>query len=194
MTNWPLPGEGPDSPEPEAHVKTLPRTAWTLLLTLTVVPLTAVAGQEPATYPELDRMHEEAMAVAVSSTSFRADLKEAVKRHESVVDARALDDVRRFQCLSDHAALLHGIGELAESRRYMEAAAEHAQATGDVFNAAMTWLNVAIVAQQLGEDGGDLIQRAQLLTHSSLLTPEQRWTVLERIAKKRARTTTNVVR
>lgn len=162
----------------------LPRIAWTLLLTLAALPFTGAAGQEPERDAELDRMHDAAVSVAMSSTSFRAALQEAVERHESVVEARTVDDVRRFACLSDHAALLYGTGDLDAARRYMESAAEHAQATGDVFNAAMTWLNVALVASQLGDDVGDLVQRAELLTYSSLLSPEDRSTILKRITRK----------
>lgn len=134
-------------------------------------------------YGDLDQMHEEALAGAFSSHAFAADLEEAAARHQKVAMLRPANDVRRFDCMAAQGYLLHAVGDLQGSQWFLESAARHAQATGEAFNAAMTYIDAAMVARE-AEDLTHaiyLVARAKRLASSSLLQPAERNLVLARI-------------
>lgn len=135
-------------------------------------------------YPLVDGMHNEALeGVTASSAAFPAALKEASKRHARVVAVRQDDDVRRFECLADQSALLHAIGDLTGALDFMERAADHARDTGDVYSAAMAYVDAAIIAGEAGrkDHAERLVRQAKLLTLSPYLHGEDRTAIVERL-------------
>lgn len=145
-----------------------------------------VAGQEagngPAkSDPELDQLHDEAMAVAYSSA--KGDLERATWMHGFVAYRRQHDDVRRFECLRIQADLLHAIGYLEGARLYLEEAARHAEATSDPYDAAMTYIDAALLAQEAGDRWAtmDLGYRARALVSSPGLDINHRASILDRV-------------
>ena len=152
------------------------RTFGPLTLVGLMVLVPGVGAQEAQTtsYPELDRMHEEAMTEAYSSAE--GALERATWMHGSVAFQRPQDDVRRFACLRIQAELLHATGYLEGSRLIVEEAARQAEATGDPFNAAMTYVDAAVLAQEAGDSWAawDFASRARALVSSPDLDIDQR--------------------
>ena len=141
---------------------TLPLAGLAIVLAPGVWAQEAVDGQAKSD-PELDQMHDEAMAVAYSSA--KGDLERATWMHGYVAYRRQHDDVRRFECLRIQADLLHAIGYLEGARLYLEEAARHAEATSDPYDAAMTYIDAALLAQEAGESWAaqDFAYRARAL-------------------------------
>ncbi len=153
---------------------------------LVMVVATGVAAQEQRnhqarSYPDLDRMHDEAMTWAYSSVE--GDLERATWQHGNVAYSRPTDDARRFECLLIQAQLLHATGYLEGSRLFLEEAARHAEDTGDPYNAAMTYVDAALLAQEAGDSWAimDLAYRARALVSSPDLDIDQRASILDRV-------------
>ena len=165
---------------------------WTLFpACLALVQVSGAAGQDPAFLQspngwELNRMHDEALAPTYLTylTTDAGVLEKAAWLHGRVADLRQEYDARRFHCLETQAHLLHAIGHLEGSQGYMVEAGEQAQATGDMFSAAMTYLDAALVAQEAerGFDARDLAYRAWTLSSSPGLERKERKQILTRIA------------
>ena len=152
---------------------------WTMLLVgLAMILPPGLLAQDAA---ELDRMHDWALAAAYEGTS--ADIQKATWMHSQVVQLRTADDPRRFECLRDHANLLYYIGYVDGARVYLEEAAQHAANTGDDFNAAMTFVDAAILALEAGNIKAtqNLAERAALMSTSPRLDRQERATILDRI-------------
>ena len=84
--------------------------------------------------PELDQMHDEAMAVAYSWA--KGDLERATWMHGYVAHRRLGDDSRRFECLRIQAELLHATGYLEGSKLFLEEAARHDPSEGVAYKVA----------------------------------------------------------
>ena len=153
---------------------------------LAMVLAPGVAAQDGAdpqakSYPELDRMHEEAMEVAYSSAE--GGLESATWMHGYVAHSRPRDDVRRFQCLRTQAELLYGSGYIEASRLFLNEAGRQAEAIGDPYNAAMTYIDAALLAQEAGDRWAarNLADRARSLVSSPEVGVDQRASILDRM-------------
>ena len=131
--------------------------------------------------PELDQLHDEAMTVAYSSAE--GDLERATWMHGYVAHRRQGDDSRRFECLRIQAELLNAIGYLEGSRLFLEEAARHAEDKRDPYNAAMTYVDAALLAQEAGDSWAimDLAYRARALVSSPDLDIDHRASILDRV-------------
>lgn len=140
-----------------------------------------LSAQELVSYPALDRLHDEAMAPAY--TAAPGNLERAAWGHASVAFQRAQDDVKRFDCLRTQAELFEALGYVDGARIYLEEAARQAEATGDPFTAAMTWVDAAILAQRTGKRwvAQDLAAKARALVSNPALDLDQRATILDRL-------------
>ena len=159
--------------------------AWTLpVCGLAMLMAQGVAGQDvdqqATSYPDLDRQHDSAMA---HYNSFGAGLEEATWRHGRVAMLREENDARRFECLLQQAQMLHGLGHDDVSLLYLEAAGQQAEATGDPYNAAMTYVDAAILAQESGDgwSARELAVKARALISSRSLDINQRAAILKRL-------------
>ena len=101
--------------------------------------------------PQVDRLHEAVMGLAVSSHDFDDDLAEVVRLHEHVTALRAPSDPRLFDCLMDQASLALGVGDLAGARRWVAEAVAQAEWRGDILKAAEASVTAAVLAQQAGD-------------------------------------------
>jgi hypothetical protein len=146
------------------------------LAAIATMPLAIAAQTSDWT---LDRQHDEAMSVAYGSEAGALD--KAVIMHSQVVHQRTLRDGRRFECLKSHAILLYHAEHHDAARLYMVAAAEQAAHDGRDYDAAMAYIDAAILAKQ-AEDFAAVMDLAALATaHASSLEAEQRSVVLTRI-------------
>ena len=158
---------------------------WTLSVCgLAMLMAQGVAGQDvdqqAASDPDLDRQHDWAMAYYTSS---EGGLEEAAWRHGFVAMLRREDDARRFECLRQQAQMLHTLGHTEASRMYLEEAGQQAEATDDPYNAAMTYVDAAILAQETGDRWGarKLAVKARALVSSPSLDINQRAAILKRL-------------
>jgi hypothetical protein len=141
------------------------------------------AATQMVSSPMLDHQHDHALAVA--SGGIPGGIGRALILHGQVVHRRTEDDVRRFECLRIHANLLYHQGHVAAARLYMEAAARQAIATGRDYDAAMTYIDAAILAQDEGvlDAVGDLVQRATLLSGSPRVSSSDAAVIRARIVQ-----------
>lgn len=154
-------------------------TAATLALAaIATMPLVLAAQTSDAA---LDRRHDHAMRIAYGSEPGALD--RAVIMHGQVAHQRTLRDTRRFDCLKSQAILLHHADHLDAARLYMLAAAEQAAYDGRDYDAAMTYIDAAILAQQAEDFSAvaDLAARAAAHASSAHLRAEQRSLILARI-------------
>lgn len=129
----------------------------------------------------LDRKHDEAIAMAYGGAP--GGLEKAVLLHGQVVHSRAAHDDRRFDCLKSHANLLYYYGRLEGARLYMEAAAEQAAMTGNDYDAAMAYIDAALLAKKAGDIAAvrylaDIVVR---LSMSPRLRGVERTEILDRL-------------
>lgn len=145
-----------------------------------LLPL-ALAAQ--TTDPILDREHDAAIAVAYDGAP--GAIEKALLLHGQVVHDRQLLDTRRFECLKSHANLLYYYGRLEGARLYLEAAAKQAAFEGRDYEAAMTYIEAAIVAKEAGKRATvqRLAEQASALGASERLDPDQRAEILARIGQ-----------
>ncbi len=157
---------------------------WTLpVYGLAMLMAQGVAGQDvdqQVTNPDLDRQHDWAMAYY---TSPEGGLEEATWRHGRVAMLRSEDDARRFECLRQQAQMLYALGNTEASRLYLEEAGQQAEETDDLYNAAMTYVDAAILAQETGDRWGarELAVKARALVSSPSLDIDQRAAILKRL-------------
>lgn len=161
-------------------VGTMGRAMLALAVAALLVP-TSVAAQ--LSNPALDRQHEAAIAVAYGGAP--GAIEKAVLLHAQVVHKRMANDARRSECLRSHANLLYYYGRLEGARLYMEAAAEQAAFEGHDYDAAMTYIDAAILAKKAGDYGAvmKLASQADVISSSARLDPEQRAAIRTRIGQ-----------
>lgn len=157
---------------------------WTLpACGLAMLMAQGITGQDvdqQGTDPDLDRQHDAAMA---HYASFDGGLEEAAWRHARVAVLRSEDDSRRFECLLQQAQMLDALGHTEASRLYLEEAGRQAEATGDMYGAAMTFVDAAILAQESGDgwSARELAAKARTLVSSPNLDINQRAAILKRL-------------
>lgn len=162
------------------RTSTTAATGWAILAVLTAQGL---AAQETVRDPELDRLHDEAMALAYGSAP--GGLERAAWAHAPIAYQRGPDDAQRFECLRTQAELFGALGYIDGASLYLEEAARQAERTGDTYGAAMTWIDAALLAWDAGNEwkAWTLAVRARELASSSDLDREQRARVLDRLSR-----------
>jgi hypothetical protein len=140
-----------------------------------------ISAQEAIHNPVLDRMHDEAMAPAY--TSAPGSIERAAWGHAPIAFQRGENDVRRFECLRVQAELFGALGYADGARLYLVEAAQHAEATDDPFNAAMTYVDAAILAKDSGAswEAVELAAKARALVSNQELDLNQRAEILDRL-------------
>lgn len=131
----------------------------------------------------LDRQHDEAVAMAYGGAP--GGIEKAVLLHGLVVHDRTVHDARRFECLKSHANLLYFYGRLEGARLYMVAAAEQAAITGRDYDAAMAYIDAAILAKEAGDVAAarNLADIVGHLSTSARLTGDERAEILNRLGQ-----------
>jgi hypothetical protein len=150
-----------------------------------LVAIQGLEGQQATTYPELDRMHDEAMALAY--TSRPGDLERAAWRHGHVAILRPEDDMERFKCLRIQAELLMAAGYPEGARFHLEEAARQAENAGHAYSAAMAYIDAAILAVEAGDtrEARALGVLAYELSSSPRLATAQRSEIRQRLQPAR---------
>jgi len=103
--------------------------------------------------------------------------------HKRAADNLPRNAAGQFFGYSRAAVLYFHAGEFADARRSMEDAAEVAEATGDIFTAANTYVDAAFVAIAEGFAGKkrEFVRDARELAGSEWLTAEEKADILARI-------------
>lgn len=169
----------------EAGLWTLSLACLLFLLAPQGVAAQGAAEWWGAQYPTVDQLDAEVMAPVVNtSTPFRQTLREVAEQHAKVADLRRENDVERFDCLQKQAALLYYVGDLNEARKYMKRAAEHARASGHVFEAAMAYVDAALIAKSAGNAtaAAFLAHQARTMSSFTFLEEGERDAILARIS------------
>jgi len=164
---------------------------WTLFLAslFLVLPRGAAAQGTPQWLgeqaPALNSFDAQVMAPVIWSTStpFREALKEVARQHQAIANLRTANDVDRFECLQKQAAMLYYTGDLQGAQNFMKRAAEHAATMGHVYEAAMAYVDAALVANQAGNGTAALYFAAQArqLSQFGFLSSDQRQAIQGRL-------------
>lgn len=115
-------------------------------------------------------------------------LKKAAELREEAAELRTAEDPRGSVSLYWAARDRYYSGDRKVARVLMEQAADRAIAIGDVFNAATAYTEAAYIAADVkeGEKMRTLAGKARLLSHSPVLTADQRDQLRTRLAKSEA--------
>ncbi len=108
---------------------------------------------------------------------------EAARLFLKAADTRELGDPIRTRDISMAARLSFYRGDVERARTLMERAADEAASTGDVMQAAATYLDAAFLARESGdgENVTRLARKAEMLARSPLLADKDRDDILNRI-------------
>lgn len=103
--------------------------------------------------------------------------------HVQAAENLPRNDAGQFFGFNRAAILYFHAGELVDARRAMEDAAQVAEATGDVFVAANTYVDAAFIAIAEGYAGKkrEFVSQARDLADSEWVTAEERADILARI-------------
>jgi len=109
--------------------------------------------------------------------------KKAVKMLEESAALRSPNDPEAYTCLLIAGRIRAGLGDMRGARAALEKAAEQALARGAVLDAANAYIDAAhaAIAQKDAAGARSLIEAAQLLSGSPMLTVSQRSRLLARI-------------
>jgi ATP/maltotriose-dependent transcriptional regulator MalT len=107
----------------------------------------------------------------------------AADLHKQAADNLPRNDAGQFFGFSRAAVLYFHAGEFDDARRAMEDAAQVAEATGDVFTAANSYVDAAFVAIAEGYAGKkrEFVREARELADSEWVTAEEKAEILARI-------------
>ncbi|MDQ6830555.1 MAG: hypothetical protein M3081_16980 [Gemmatimonadota bacterium] len=128
-----------------------------------------------------DDAHERGIALMARNqiTANRA----AARLHLESAALRPAGDSLATRCLLEAAYLFYGVGDLSDARKALTAGGERAVEMGDVVRGATAYLDAASVAQEQ-RDGlaqRQFMDKARLLSHSPLLTGDQRTEINRRL-------------
>lgn len=151
------------------------RMTITVALATILSAAPVLADQSAAHVPDPDRaaqLHKEAEALFSQPKQW----KKAVRLLEQSAELRGADDAEAYACLVYAGRIRAAIGDYGAARSNMLKAADHAMARGAVIDAANALIDAAHASVALKDASGaqDLVERAQLLTASPLLSMEQR--------------------
>lgn len=141
----------------------------------------AQSGFDPN--PEPDRAAE-LQAEAEALFSEPGQWKKAVRLLEESADLRDADDAEAYHCLVYAGRIQAAIGDHKGARSNLEKAAEHALARGSIVDAANAFIDAAHAAVALKDArrAQQLVDRADRLTRSPLLSVEQRAVLKSRLS------------
>ena len=145
-------------------------------LAVTSIPASAQQVLEPVRVTaEADRAERQAVEAAAAATAPRHFAK-AARLYERSAAERSANDPKAADALRKAALLHYYGGDLRRSITTMERAAQRAATIGDVVNAANSFIDAAIVANEMREQEWALAlgRNARLLTSSPLLSDAQR--------------------
>jgi tetratricopeptide (TPR) repeat protein len=127
-----------------------------------------------------------AKAVALEKSSDRADWVKAARLRVESAELRGCSDPEVFTSLYMAGRTFQQDGKLLEAEDALKRAADHALHTGDVMNAADTYITLAWLAHERGEAEVQhtYLAKAQDLSCSPLLSDEQVASINERIVDK----------
>lgn len=152
-----------------------------------IVAAAPVAAQDRPSYElpaiEVSVLQTDLHQTAISLYEFPAFWELAGDLHLQAAENLPRNDAGQFFGFSRAAVLYFHAGEFDQSRRAMEDAAEVAEATGDLFVAANTYVDAAFIAIAEGYAGKkrEFVREARDLADSSKITPEERAEILARI-------------
>lgn len=162
------------------------RTGALALVAMMAVPAVA-SGQDREMF-ELPAIQVEAFQnplhiAAMELYEIPARWAEAGELHEKAARQLTKNDAGQFFGFNRAAILYLYSGETARSRRAMEKAASVAEATGDVFTAANTWVDAAFIAVAEGFAGKrrEFVANARSLAEAGVLSATDRDAILARI-------------
>lgn len=153
------------------HDSLLRLTALTLFVGICgLVPAHPVAAQDDG--DRADALSTDAHRIASDMTRWA----EAAQMHEESGLLRMRGDTRAYLSFSHAARLYYYADDLRASEKMFESAGDNALDVGDVYNAAISYLNAAAVAEQNGREreAQKLGWKAERLSRSQLLNDEQR--------------------
>lgn len=121
--------------------------------------------------------------IAVQLYEFPDRWDEAANLHRLAADELPRNDAGQFFGYSRAGLLYFYAGEYDDARRLMERAAGVAEATGDAFTAANTYVDAAFIAIAEGFAGKkrEFVREARELADSETLSAEERADILARI-------------
>jgi len=152
-----------------------------------IVAAAPAAAQDRPSYElpaiEVSVLQNDLHQTAISLYELPAFWELAGDLHRQAAENLARNDAGQFFGFNRAAVLYFHAGEFAEARRAMENAAEVAEATGDMFVAANTYVDAAFIAIAEGYAGKkrEFVREASDLAQSDALTQEERADILARI-------------
>jgi hypothetical protein len=128
-----------------------------------------------------DALHAKAEQYAGSLRAYR----KVARLHEEAAALRPSNDPQAFDCLRTAALLRYYSNDRRGGADAMERAAELATLRGDVIGAANAYIDAAVIAGELrqGPRMTALVEKADLLTTSPLLSDAQRLELRGRITR-----------
>lgn len=98
-----------------------------------------------------------------------------VELHLAAARASSMDDVGRVQDLWMAGVVSASLGRVQEAHDYLKQSGEAALEFGDLFRAGEAFLLAAVAAAQMGNnnEARHLLDHAELVTHSELLSPDE---------------------
>ncbi|MBT8477729.1 MAG: hypothetical protein KJO06_02350, partial [Gemmatimonadetes bacterium] len=120
---------------------------------------------------------------AISLYEFPSYWKLAGDLHKRAADALPRNDAEQFFGFNRAAVLYFHAGEFVDARRSMKDAAQVAEATGDMYVAANTYVDAAFIAIAEGYAGKkrEFVSEARSLADSPWVTAEEKAEILARI-------------
>ena len=128
-----------------------------------------------------DSYHDKATALDGSLGAY----KKIAHLHERSAELREVTDPKVFECTRTAALLRYYAGDRRRGADGLERAATLAADRGDVLNAANAFVDAAIVARELRQPSrmAALVERAELLASSPLLSDNQRLMLRDRLGR-----------
>jgi ATP/maltotriose-dependent transcriptional regulator MalT len=152
-----------------------------------IVAAAPAAAQDRPSYElpaiEVAVLQTDLHQTAISLYEFPSFWKLAGDLHKQAAESLPRNDAGQFFGYNRAAILYFHAGEFDDARRAMEDAAQVAEATGDMYVAASTYVDAAFVAIAEGYAGKkrEFVREARELADSDALTPEERAEILKRI-------------
>jgi hypothetical protein len=169
----------------DTHSRRLLLTASTAIAALSVPALARAQMLEPIRVTETrvraEKLDSEAQAFEENDWS---KLKKAAQLREDAAALRIAEDPAGVVSLYWAARDRYYSGDRRAARVLMEQTADRAIAMGDVLNAATAYTEAAYICADLkdGERMRAFAAKARLLSHSPMLTEDQRQQLLTRLA------------
>ena len=152
-----------------------------------LVAAAPAAAQDRPSYElpaiEVAVMQSDLHQVAMTLYEFPSFWELAADLHKQAADNLPRNDAGQFFGYSRAAILYFHAGEFDDARRVMERAARVAEATGDVYTAANTYVDAAFVAIAEGFAGKkrEFVREARALAESECVTVGEKADILARI-------------